>query len=356
MSASVTIVPAASSIKVSSPSSKTTPKSLGFSIDSLVGQRKSSDEACSEDRTKTSDDEAEDRIQLHRPFVDSMSSAERSQDSLTRALQEIQRQTENSGGNNNSASPSPCNSPQPLSGGKRSPSPGSHRLLGAGASPPHSPLPTNLVRPIPSLPGGGPGGPAGALRDLPGLSGLPLPQNYLDHLANLKALYDRNAAVAALASHGGGGVPQGPPGASSALRALIDHGPREGSGGSEAGKDRLLGPPPQQSSSNPGPGAPPPGSHLPPVSSAMPPSGLLGLNMRGHPAHPNIPPVFLGGGMGPGGPGPGPLGGPHIPREYPLYPWFLSRNRFPGGENLPQLSFTTMKLSSPLSLTIRGNY
>merc|ERR1719471_1248170 len=36
--------------------------------------------------------------------------------------------------------------------------------------------------------------------------------------------------------------------------------------------------------------------------------------------------------FGPGGP---PNMSPQIPREYPLYPWFISR-RFPGGPHLPE--------------------
>merc|ERR1719242_3003740 len=43
---------------------------------------------------------------------------------------------------------------------------------------------------------------------------------------------------------------------------------------------------------------------------------------------PHLP--FLGGAGG----GPGAIP-PQIPREYPLYPWFISR-RFPGGPHLPE--------------------
>ena len=34
----------------------------------------------------------------------------------------------------------------------------------------------------------------------------------------------------------------------------------------------------------------------------------------------------------PGMPGSNPVIPPHIPREYPLYPWFINRHRFPGGK------------------------
>ena len=56
---------------------------------------------------------------------------------------------------------------------------------------------------------------------------------------------------------------------------------------------------------------------LPPgMAAALGPLGALGL--------PRPPPPM--GLFGPGGPP------PQIPREYPLYPWFISRHRFPGGE------------------------
>eukprot|EP00096_Caligus_rogercresseyi_P010989 TRINITY_DN4178_c0_g2_i1.p1 TRINITY_DN4178_c0_g2~~TRINITY_DN4178_c0_g2_i1.p1 ORF type:complete len:347 (-),score=78.47 TRINITY_DN4178_c0_g2_i1:454-1494(-) len=55
----------------------------------------------------------------------------------------------------------------------------------------------------------------------------------------------------------------------------------------------------------------------------QPPGALMGLPRPGLP-----PPVFLGAA--------GAMAHPQIPREYPLYPWFISRHRFPGGPHLPE--------------------
>ena len=162
-------------------------------------------------------------------------------------------------------------SPQP-SGGARGL--GSHRLSPTSASP-TSP---SLVRPIPtSLGGSG--------------NGLPLTaQSYLDHLATFKALYDQSAGS------------QGPPGspATSSAPSLLPNGPPAGS-------------PLHPNPFHPGMGGP-----LGPLG--MRPPGPLG----GGPGMPHLP--FLGG----PGHGPGAIP-PQIPREYPLYPWFISR-RFPGGK------------------------
>ena len=77
------------------------------------------------------------------------------------------------------------------------------------------------------------------------------------------------------------------------------------------------------------------------LSPAPAPHGLPGLGLPGlhHAAVLSAlprPPVSLPNGLPPflGLPGqPGqPLPGQHLPREYPLYPWFLNRNRFPGGK------------------------
>ena len=65
------------------------------------------------------------------------------------------------------------------------------------------------------------------------------------------------------------------------------------------------------------PGPLPPG--FPPGFAFPRPGGLPG-------APPGLPPLLFGA----GGPG-GPQIPPQIPREYPLYPWFISR-RFPGGK------------------------
>ena len=100
------------------------------------------------------------------------------------------------------------------------------------------------------------------------------PASYLDQLAQLKAFYEARGAAAGLAPG-----PAGP--------------------------------------SLPGLGLP--GLHHAAVLSALP-----------------RPPVSLPTGLPPflGLPGqPQPLPGQQLPREYPLYPWFLNRNRFPGGKS-----------------------
>merc|ERR1719220_1662589 len=38
----------------------------------------------------------------------------------------------------------------------------------------------------------------------------------------------------------------------------------------------------------------------------------------------------------PGMPGSNPVIPPNVPREYPLYPWFINRHRFGGGPHLPE--------------------
>ena len=142
----------------------------------------------------------------------------------------------------------------------RSPSPAEDR----GRSPrsPDSPPSPSLVRPIPT---------SGA-------------SSYLDQLAQLKAFYEsRGAAQAAAAA-------------------------------------------------SLGPGAPPAASGLP----GLPPGlGLPGLHHAAVLSALPRPPVSLPTGLPPflGLPGQPPsLPGQQLPREYPLYPWFLNRNRFPGGK------------------------
>ena len=85
-----------------------------------------------------------------------------------------------------------------------------------------------------------------------------------------------------------------------------------------------------------GGGAPGPGS----TSPLLPPGlSLPGLHpaavLSALPRPPNMPgplPPFLGL------PGqPHSLPGQPLPREYPLYPWFINRHRFPGGEILTSL-------------------
>lgn len=165
--------------------------------------------------------------------------------------------------------------PRPSSSSPNPPSSSSQ----LGASPQPSSQPPSLIRPIPTNGG------------LPGTSngGLPLAQSYLDHLANLKAFYDQSAAAA--------------------ISAAVSS-----SGNSPTTCSISQGPPP---------GPHPALGHLGPLGG---PLGHLGLHRPPGMGHPGLPPMFLGG----GGPGGTPLP-PQIPREYPLYPWFISR-RFPGGE------------------------
>ena len=103
------------------------------------------------------------------------------------------------------------------------------------------------------------------------------PQSYLDQLASLKAFYESTASR--------GGPPN-----NSAM----------GGGG-----------PPLMH-----PGLLPPGLH--PM--------LSGLQQQQRP--PGGLPAFLGG---PPSHHHHPVLPPHLPREYPLYPWFIHRHRFPGG-------------------------
>ena len=191
---------------------------LGFSIDSIVGEKSESSQ-------------------------DNLSSPVRSQSPVSRCRSPRDR--------------SPIyrvRSPSPNDDYKRSPSP-SHGIYSRSESPP-SP---SLVRPIPtSLHGSSPS--------------LINTQSYLDQLASLKAIYEAR------------GNPSLPP-----------------SSGSPALLPPTLGIP---------------GLH--PMLSALP-----------------RPPTNLPGGMPPflGLPGQHPgLPGQQVPREYPLYPWFINRHRFPGGK------------------------
>ena len=142
----------------------------------------------------------------------------------------------------------------------RSPSPAED--LRRSPRSPDSPPSPSLVRPIPT---------SGAST-----------ASYLDQLAQLKAFYESRAAS--------GLSPSGPaPPASAGLPGLP-------------------------------PGLGLPGLHHAAVLSALP-----------------RPPVSLPTGLPPflGLPGQHPsLPGQQLPREYPLYPWFLNRNRFPGGKCL----------------------
>eukprot|EP00095_Tigriopus_kingsejongensis_P009537 maker-scaffold260_size234135-snap-gene-1.14 protein:Tk09537 transcript:maker-scaffold260_size234135-snap-gene-1.14-mRNA-1 annotation:"empty spiracles" len=241
-----------------------TSKSLGFSIDSIVGAKTANfnhESTLRETLAVTPTDlRIKDRCPIsteskvhhhHRPFS-----------------------PEDHNGNerrSRSRSRSPLIDPDRRSPPSPQSSTSAHRLSNSG-SPPVSP---SLVRPIPSM--------APGLRDLPNLSGFPpLPQSYIDQLANLKAIYERNGEMK---SSQGGMTP-------TSIPSSMSHGhPLH-----------------------------------PALSNALGPAGLMGLHRP-----PSLPPMFLGGGGG----GPSPMG-QHIPREYPLYPWFLSRNRFPGGPHLPE--------------------
>ena len=192
---------------------------LGFSIDSLVGDKSPKREPRSPEQRRGGSQSPRDRSPLYRARSPSPSEADF------------------------------C---------RRSPSPGTGHY--ARSDSPPSP---SLIRPIPT---------SGSLSGSPSLS----TQSYLDQLAQLKAFQGAAAAVAVAA-------------APSSTAGLLP------------------------------PGLTLPGLH-PVLSAALPrppanlPTGLppfLGLPGQ----HPSLP-------------------GQQLPREYPLYPWFLNRNRFPGGKQL----------------------
>ena len=180
-----------------------------------------------------------------------------------------------------SSSPPPSQQQRPSSSSPNPPSSSSQMAT----SPQPSSHPPSLVRPIPTNGAGLPGAPNG---------GHPLAQSYLDHLANLKAFYDQSAAAAAI---------------SAAVSSA--------SGNSPTTCSVSQGPPP---------GPHPTMGHMGPLGGG--PLGQFGLHRPPGMGHPGLQHMFLGG----GGPGGTPLP-PQIPREYPLYPWFISR-RFPGGKYL----------------------
>lgn len=176
-----------------------------------------------------------------------------------------------------SSSSPPPSQPRPSSSSPNPPSSSSQMA----ASPQPSSQPPSLIRPIPTN-GGMPGTSNG---------GHPLAQSYLDHLANLKAFYDQSAAAA--------------------ISAAVS----SASGNSPTTCSVSTGPPP---------GPHPTMGHLGHLTGG--PLGQFGMQRHPGMGHPGLHPMFLGG----GGPGGTPLP-PQIPREYPLYPWFISR-RFPGGK------------------------
>eukprot|EP00094_Tigriopus_californicus_P003629 TCALIF_03491-PA protein Name:"Protein of unknown function" AED:0.36 eAED:0.36 QI:0/-1/0/1/-1/1/1/0/272 len=253
-------------------------KSLGFSIDSIVGAKTgtfNSESRLKDSLTLTPTDlRIKDRsppsgeTRVHRPFSPAEDDHPHHHHHNRHHHHEHDRQSR-------SRSRSPLIDPD-----RQSPSPQSssslNRLSNSG-SPPTSP---SLVRPIPSM------HPGSNLRDLAaGFPGLPLSQSYLEQLAHLKAIYDRSGE--------GKSPPCSMPGGMSTPVSI----------------------PSSMSHGHPlHPNLP---NHLSPAAAAS----LMGLP-RPH----SIPPMFLGGGGGP------PQMGQPIPREYPLYPWFLTRNRFPGGK------------------------
>ena len=172
-----------------------------------------------------------------------------------------------------SKSTSPATSPPPSSEGSSAP----------------------LVRPIPhSFPGG--------------IS----PQTYLDQLAHLKAIYEQHQNAQQNQIHGSPGSPNSTPTSPPATSTT----PTTSLGGSAGPTTSTasIGPPPPHGLPHAGPMPFPPGFAFPR------PGGLPGLP-GGLPGSPLL--------FGAGGP-PGQIP-PQIPREYPLYPWFISR-RFPGGK------------------------
>ncbi|CAB4068815.1 EMX [Lepeophtheirus salmonis] len=172
----------------------------------------------------------------------------------------------------------------------RSSSPASPPMRSTPGSPP--PLSPPLIRPIPTS-----------------------AQSYLDQIASLKAFYDQSHHNFAQAQQQ---LVKGPPSS-----------PPEGIPSSVMSSSSSTC---STTTSAPSSTSPAPTSHLP--HTHPPPGGMVGApGMMGLPRPPHglppsgLPPVFLGA-----------AGAMHhqIPREYPLYPWFISRHRFPGGPHLPE--------------------
>jgi hypothetical protein len=254
--------------------SSTKRKSLGFSIDSIVGAARQENGGYSGDDNDRHSPPAS-RSRSVSPPVDVSSSVSPPPLSLLnhhhRMMMQAAAAAGNTSGDDRSPPPPPHAPRSPLSGGsdhnRSLPSPVNlsssrlhHEALnGGGESPPTSPgirMPPSSAFPPTSLPGGG----AANL-------------SYLDRLASLKALYDSTTKMGeAAAAAAAGGLPPGFPGL---------------------------------------PGSP---FNLP---HGLPPAMLAGLPPR-LPGLPGLP--DMRGQMIP------------PPREYPLYPWFINRHRFPGGE------------------------
>merc|ERR1712008_55240 len=139
-----------------------------------------------------------------------------------------------------------------------------------------------------------------------GLNGIS-PQTYLDHLANLKALYDQHQAASI----------QNQQSSPSSPTSIATSSPLTPATSGASTTTASIGPPPPHLPHHSHPGLPP---GFPPGLAGFPRPGLPGGPTAG------LPPMLFG----PGGQNPL-LGNPQIPREYPLYPWFISR-RFPGGK------------------------
>ncbi len=254
--------------------SSTKRKSLGFSIDSIVGAARQENGGYSGDDNDRHSPPAS-RSRSVSPPVDVSSSVSPPPLSLLnhhhRMMMQAAAAAGNTSGDDRSPPPPPHAPRSPLSAGgsehnRSLPSPVNlsssrlhHEAINGGESPPTSPgirMPPSSAFPPTSLPGGG----AANL-------------SYLDRLASLKALYDSTTKMGeAAAAAAAGGLPPGFPGL---------------------------------------PGSP---FNLP---HGLPPAMLAGLPPR-LPGLPGLP--DMRGQMIP------------PPREYPLYPWFINRHRFPGGE------------------------
>merc|ERR1719491_1528741 len=253
-------------------------KKMGFSIDSIVGNS-GAESAASKLRdslnmspTDLSLSAAAKRFKSDHHTMDHTRALE-----LSNGLSFCRDERSRSRSPPRSKSTSPATTPPPSNEG-----------LAGNTTPP-------LVRPIPT--------------SFPGLTGGISPQTYLDHLANLKALYDQHQAASIQNQQSS---PSSPTSIASPLTPAT-------SGASTT--TASIGPPPPHLPHHSHPGLPP---GFPPGLAGFPRPGLPGGPTAG------LPPMLFG----PGGQNPL-LGNPQIPREYPLYPWFISR-RFPGGPHLPE--------------------
>jgi len=237
-------------------------KKMGFSIDSIVGNS-GAESAASKLR---------DSLNMS-PTDLSLSAAAKRFKSDHHTMDHTRDERSRSRSPPRSKSTSPATTPPPSNEG-----------MAGNTTPP-------LVRPIPtSFPGG--------------IS----PQTYLDHLANLKALYDQHQAASI----------QNQQSSPSSPTSIATSSPLTPATSGASTTTASIGPPPPHLPHHSHPGLPP---GFPPGLAGFPRPGLPGGPTAG------LPPMLFG----PGGLPPN----PQIPREYPLYPWFISR-RFPGGPHLPE--------------------